>query len=232
MPKPIKKRISKRPTLDTEAEVKEKFSSLKDTIRERKKTAVTYGSVFVIAILTVVGFLLYSYNTRQRATELEHEAYKIYYSASPQGVNKMERVTKALDLFKKAYDTSKTPISLFYIADCYYELGRYDEAIKTLEGFTGRYSSDEHLAPLAYQKMAMAYIVKGDMNGALKTLDALYNLKSDMYKDFSLIESAKLLEKAGKTDEAKKKYDELVKKFPNSPFVEEAKAKLQEKKEG
>jgi predicted negative regulator of RcsB-dependent stress response len=232
MPKPIKKRISKKPTLDTETEVKAKFSSLKDAIRERRKTAVTYGSVFIIVILAVAGFLMYSYNSRQQSTQLEYEAYKIYYSTSPQGTNKTERVTKALDLFKKAYDTSKTPISLFYIANCYYELGRYDEALTALKDFAGRYSSNEKLAPLAYQKMAMVYIVKGDMNGALKTLDALYNQKGNIYKDFSLIESAKLLEKEGKTDEAKKKYDELVKKFPDSPFIDEAKAKLQENKEG
>jgi len=232
MPKPIKKRISKKSTLDTEAEVKEKFSSLKDTIMERKKTAVTYGSVFVIVILAVVGFLMYSYNSRQRATELAYEAYKIYYSTAPQEENKTERVSRALALFKKAYDASKTSTSLFYIADCYYELGRYDEALKTLKDFTGRYSGDQQLAPLAYQKMAMVYIVKGDMNGALKTLDDLYNLKGDIYKDFSLIESAKLLEKEGKTDEAKKKYEDLVKKFPNSPFVEEAKVKMGKGKEG
>jgi predicted negative regulator of RcsB-dependent stress response len=232
MPKPIKKRIAKKPTLDTEAEVKEKFSGLKAIIRERKNTAVTYGTVIIVILLAVAGFFTYSYNARQQATKLEAEAYKIYYSVSPQGTNKTERVTKALDLFRKSYDTSKTPTSLFYIADCYYELGRYDEAMKTLKDFTERYSRDERSAPLAYQKMAMIHIVQGDINGALKTLDDLYHLQGDIYKDFSLLESAKLLEKAGKTDEAKKKYDELVKKFPNSPFIEEAKAKLLEKKEG
>ena len=46
------------------------------------------------------------------------------------------------------------------------------------------------------------------------------------------MESAKLLEKEGKTAEAKKKYDELVKKFPKSPFVEEATVKLGQEKEG
>ena len=232
MPKPIKKRISKKPALDTEEEVKEKFSSIKNTIRDRKKTAVTYGSVFVIVVLAVVGFFLYSYNSRQKATELAYEAYKVYYSTAPQGENKTERVSTALDLFKKAYDANKTPATLFYIADCYYELGRYDEALKTLKDFTARYSSDGQVAPLAYQKMAMVYIVKGDTEEALKTLDALYNLKGNIYKDFSLIESAKLLEKAGKTAEAKTKYEELVKKFPDSPFVEEAKTKLGKGKEG
>jgi outer membrane protein assembly factor BamD (BamD/ComL family) len=80
--------------------------------------------------------------------------------------------------------------------------------------------------------MAMAYIKKGDVNEAKKTLDILYNLKGDIYKDFALIEYAKLLEKEGKLDEAKKKYEELVTKFPNSPFKDDAKAKLPAKKEG
>jgi outer membrane protein assembly factor BamD (BamD/ComL family) len=46
------------------------------------------------------------------------------------------------------------------------------------------------------------------------------------------MESARLLEKEGKIEEAKKKYKELTEKFPNSPFTDEAKAKLSEKKEG
>lgn len=232
MPRPIKKRISKKLTLDTEAEVKEKFASFRDTLRERQRSAIIYGSVIAVMILFVAGFFIYSYNSRQQAKELEYQAYKTYYSTFPQGANQTEKFTRALDLFNKAYDTSKSPTSLFYIANCYYELGRYDEAIKTLKDFTEKYSSDKQMAPLAYQKMAIVSSVKGDVNGALKALDALYNLKSDIYKDFSLIESAKLLEKEGKTDEAKKKYDDLVKKFPNSPFAEEAKAKLQEKREG
>jgi tetratricopeptide (TPR) repeat protein len=119
-----------------------------------------------------------------------------------------------------------------YIAGCYYELGRYDEAITTLKDFTQRYSKEEKFIPLAYEKMAMAYERKGDTKEAMKALEALYNLKGDIYKDFALIESARLLEKEGKTEEAKKKYKELSDKFPNSPFSDAAKAKLSEKKEG
>jgi len=49
------------------------------------------------------------------------------------------------------------------------------------------------------------------------------------------MEYAKLLEKEGKIDEAKKKYQELTTKYPNSPFIDEANTKLSvktEKKEG
>ena len=135
-------------------------------------------------------------------------------------------------MFKKAYDSRKSPSSLFYIAACYSELGNYEEAIKTLKDFTGRYSGNEMYAPLAYQKLASAYIMKGDLQEAQKTLATLYNLKGDILKDFALMESAKILEKEGKPDEAKLKYEELAKKFPNSPFNEEIKTKLGVKKEG
>lgn len=232
MPKAIKKKITKK-TTDTEAEVKEKLTSFKDTLKERQKTVLRYGIGVLVVLIAIGGILVYSHTSQKKAKRFEHEAYKIYYTNTQmQTANKDDQYQKALDLFKKAYDTKKSPISLFYIAACYYQLGKYDDALKTLKDFTRRYSSDERLIPLAYQKMAMAYIRKGDINEAKKTLDSLYNLKGDIYKDFALIEYARILEKEGKLDEARKKYEELVTKFPNSPFKDEAKAKLPEKKEG
>ncbi|MDP3259163.1 MAG: hypothetical protein Q8M34_01060, partial [Thermodesulfovibrionales bacterium] len=58
----------------------------------------------------------------------------------------------------------------------------------------------------------------------------LYNYKTGTYKDLSLIESGKILEAQGKAEEAKKKYEELVKDFPQSAFAEEAKARIERKK--
>lgn len=232
MPKLIKKRLPKK-TTDTETEVKEKLFSIKDTIKQKRDTALKFGAAAVIIFIAIVGLLVYSYSSQKKAKELEHEAYNIYYNNSQaQAVNKEDQYKKALDIFKKAYDTKKSPVSLFYIASCYYETGKYDDALKTLKDFVQRYSSDDKYAPLAYQKTAIIYIKKGDVNEAKKTLDALYNLKTDIYKDFALMEYGKLLEKEGKSDEAKKKYNELVTKFSNSPFKDEAKAKLAEKKAG
>lgn len=231
MPKPIKKRISKK-TTDTEEEVKEKISSLRDTLKERQQTALKYGIGILVVIIAAVGFLVYSYTAHKKAKVFEYEAYRIYYGSTQPSVNREEQYRKALDTFKKAYDTKKSPTSLFYIAACYDELGQYDEALNTLKDFTRKYSNDEKFLPLAYHKMAVIYLKKGDANEAKKTLDTLYSLKGDIYKDFALMEYGKLLEKEGNTDEAKKKYQELVTKFPNSPFKDEADAKLSGKKGG
>ena len=232
MPKSIKKRTSKK-VIGTETDVKEKLASLKDTILERRKTVLRYGAIILVVLLAIPAFLFYDYTSRKKAKALEYDAYKIYQNIyQTQQLPGDERYKKALDIFKKSYETRKTPSVLLYIAGCYYELGNYDEAIRTLKDFTQRYEDEDDLIPLAYEKLAMAYERKGDTKEALKTLESLYNLKGYIYKDLALIESARLLEKEGKTDEAMKKYKELSEKFPNSPFSDEAKAKLGGKKEG
>jgi predicted negative regulator of RcsB-dependent stress response len=233
MPKAIKKRIAKK-TGDTETEVKERLSSLKDTLRHRQKTVLKFGVVIIVVLAVLVGFLVHSYTAQKKARTLEYEAYKIYYSnPQVQGPDKQGQYKTALDMFRKAYDASKSPLSLFYIAACYDDLANYDEALKTLKDFANSYSKDQTYIPLVYQKMAAIYIKKGDTGEAKKTLDTLINLKGAIYKDFALFEYARLLEKEGKKDEANKKYHELVAGFPNSPFAGEAKARLEaEKKAG
>lgn len=232
MPKAIKKKIPKK-SADAEAEVKDRLSTLKETIKQRQKSVLRYGALILAVIIAVSGFLFYDHYSRKKAAILAYEAYKSYYNLyQKQPVTRVDQYTKALDLFKRSYDMRKSPTALLYIADCYYELGRYDEALKTLKDFTQRYSDEDRLIPLAYEKMSMVYVKKGDTKEAMKLLETLLNLKGDIYKDFALIEYAKLLEKEGRTEEAKKKYKELTEKFPNSPFKAEAEAKLSEKKEG
>jgi tetratricopeptide (TPR) repeat protein len=233
MPKPIKKRMPKK-TGDTETKVKQRLTSLKDALRHRQKTVLKLTAAILVVLAILAGFLVHSYSTHKRARTLEYEAYRIYYSnPREQSSDRRGQYKAALDMFKKAYDTSKSPLSLFYIAACYDDLGNYDEALKTLNDFVRRYSDDEAYIPLVYQKMAAIYIKKGDTGEAKKTLDTLINLKSDIYKDFALLEYARILEKEGKTDEADKKYKDLITRFPNSPFAGEAKAKIAaEKKAG
>lgn len=232
MPKAIKKRVTKK-TDTPEEGVQETLSNLKDTLRERQRTVLKIGIGILVIIIAIVSFLVYSYTSESSAKKLEYEAYKIYYSRGTlQPENREEQYRKSLDAFKKAYDTKKSPFSLYYIAACSYELGKYDETLQTLKDFSRRYSREENYLPLVYQKMVTIYIGKGDDTEAKKTLDALYNLKTDIYKDFALMEYGRLLEKEGKPDEARKKYEELTTRFPNSPFKDEAQIKVSGKKEG
>ncbi len=232
MPKAIKKKVPKK-TETPEQEVQEKLSDLKGTLSKRRRTVLAVGAAILVVVLALAGFLFYSYNRGLEATRLEVQGYNVYHSRASQAQeDKASRYRNALGIFSKAYATKKSPFSLYYIAACHFELGEYDEAMKTLKEFARRYSGDEEFLPLAYRKMAAIAMKKGDPGEAKKALEAMSRLKTDVFKDFALIEYGRLLEKEGNAEEARKKYEELVAKFPSSPYRDEAELKLSAKKAG
>ncbi|MBU4319562.1 MAG: tetratricopeptide repeat protein [Nitrospinae bacterium] len=229
MPKPIKKKIVKKTTFGSDASGT--LSRLKKSVDERKRFFITAVAAVVLSVIAIGGFFLYSNTQKNKAQKLEYEAYKIYYGLyQKQPVASEERYKKAAEIFRKAYDVRKSPVSLYYIANCNYELGKYEESLNALKDLNRKFPDDEKFVPLSYYKMAMISLKKGSAEEALKSFAVLYNYKTGTYKDLALIESGKILEAQGKAEEAKKKYEELVKDFPQSPFAEEAKARIERKK--
>ncbi len=229
MPKAIKKKIVKKTT--AELEMKGVVSKIKEYTEKKKNVAIIAAAAILIFIAAVSGLFIYSRNNERKAERLEYEAYKMYYGHYlKQPISAEEQYNKALDLFKKAYDARKSPVSLFYIANCYYETGRYDETLTALNELNKRFPDDERFVPLAYYKMATVSLKKGSSEDALKFLDILYKYKTDSFKDLSLIQSGRILEALGRKEEARKKYEELTKNFPQSPFLDEAQARIGTKK--
>jgi predicted negative regulator of RcsB-dependent stress response len=232
MPRPIKKRVKKK-EVRTETEVKGKLSDLKSQLREKQKAVMAYSIAAGAILVVLAGILYHRYSFGEKSRLAENAAYNYYYGEHlNEPMARQEQVQKALDLFKKAYNFRESPRLLLYIANSYYELGKYDEALASLNDFIRKDSSNHDLLPLAYKMMADTQLQKGDKQGALKTLSTLYTSPGKIYKDFALMESAHILESEGKTGEASAKYRELAEKFKDSPFYEAAKAKLEVKKEG
>ena len=228
MPKVIKKKIAK--PAKTEEGVQNVIHDAREYMQEKKRVLFPAVIAVIIVCLGAAGFSLYRSNMQKEASALEHEGYKLYYELyQKQPLAKDELYQKALDKFTKAYDKRRSPLSLFYIASCYYDLGKYDDAMRSLKELNERFPDDETFAPLSFYKMAVIDLKKGDKEAALKQLDALYNYRAGSFKDLALVESARILEAMGKKDESVKKYEELTKNFPDSPFAPLAKAKLQEK---
>jgi len=231
MPRAIKKKASKK-NIQTETEIRDALGNIKDTLKKRQKTVLIYSLIGLSAVLVFAVILFYQYTEGQKSRQLETSAYNTYYNLGQQkNMSKEEQYQKALDLFKQAYSKRKSPRVLLFIASSYVELGKYDDALKTLTDFTKKYSNARSLLPLAYKEMAAVQLLKGDKEAALKTLDTLYK-SGTILQDYALVEAGRILEKDGKKEEAAAKYKELTEKFPGSPFLEEAKTKLGEKKEG
>ncbi len=224
MPKVIKKRAEKK--AHKEENISETVVDIRKKIKERQRTLVFSLIAFGAVLLLAGAFFIYNKTTTSKARELEYEGYKAFYgTGQAQTISPQERYKSALEKFKGSYAAKKNPVVLLYIANSYYELGNYDEAVKTLQDLTKRYS-DPKVVSLAYYKMAMAYESKNDMPSALDALNKLAGIKDSPLQDMALMESAHVLEVMGKAEEAKDKYKELVSKFPKSALADKAKARL------
>ncbi len=229
MPKAIKKKAGKKEGI-SEVEIQDALAGLKDTVRKKQKTALIYGLIGLSAVLVFAVIIFSRHTADLESRELENKAYNIYHNLyQKKDISKNEQYQQALELFQQAYSKQKSPRALLYIANSYFELEKYDEALKTLNDFTKKHANAKKLFPIAYQKIAAIQLIKNDKEAALKTLDSLYK-SGTIYQDYALIESGRILEKEGKKAEATAKFTELAEKFPGSPFAEEARAKLAEKK--
>ena len=230
MPRAIKRKAKK--DAGSEVEIQDVLEDIKGKLQKKQKTLLIYGLIGLSAVLVLAVILFSQYSADKKSRQLENSAYNTYYNLSPtKSMPKQEQYQQALDLFQQAYSKQKSPRVLLYIASSYFELEKYDDALKTLDTFTKKHANAKDLLPVAYQKMAAIQLIKGDREAALKTLDTLYK-SGAIFQDYALIEAGRILEKEGKTAEATAKYRELTEKFPGSPFIEEAKTKLGEKKEG
>ena len=230
MPRAIKRKAKK--DAGSEVEIQDVLEDIKGKLQKKQKTLLIYGLIGLSAVLVLAVILFSQYSADKKSRQLENSAYNTYYNLSPtKSMSKQEQYQQALDLFQQAYSKQKSPRVLLYIASSYFELEKYDDALKTLDTFTKKHANAKDLLPIAYQKMAAIQLIKGDKEAALKTLDTLYK-SGAIFQDYALIEAGRILEKEGKTAEATAKYRELTEKFPGSPFIEEAKTKLGEKKEG
>jgi predicted negative regulator of RcsB-dependent stress response len=228
MPKAIKKKPKKK--THTEPDVQERLLDMKTIFEQKQKKIGLYGVALLVIILVAGGIYIYKYRSDEKAKQLEYKGYEVFYSEySKQPLPGQERYQKALDLFQQAYKKKKTPRVLLYIANSYYQLGKDDQALKTLNDFTREYSDNRDLLPLAYKEMADIQLRNGKKEEALKTLDRLYNTPGGIFRDYALMESGRILESEGKKKEAMAKYKEITDEFKSSPFYEEARAKLGEK---
>lgn len=226
MPKAIKKRVTKKVGLKEE-EVKSTAVYSLNLLKEKKKVFIYILLALVISVILTIAFIFYSSSVKKKAYAFEREAHSYYYNINLKNpLTDEERWKKSLELFQKAIEVKSTPLKQFYIGNCYFNLGDYNNAIKAYLKFIGKYKNEQEILPLVYQKLAAAYIERGKSDEAIKTLDTLARFRNGIFKDTALILEARHYEATGRPEDAMKKYKELVKDFPSSLWAAEAKAKI------
>ncbi|MBF0343847.1 MAG: tetratricopeptide repeat protein [Nitrospirae bacterium] len=232
MPKQIKKKVVKQDEPENELRgVVEKIRGYYSTHKREALIAEVVIVSIVILTITAWGYVTFSKKT---SASLQYSGYTSYHNLNtkddPKAPSQKEQhYKKALDEFQKAYDKSKSPITLFYIASAYYEIGKKDEAEKALIELNKTYAGNEDIIPLSLYKLFELYKNDGKIDKANETLQQLQALRTPIYKDVVLYQMSEILKKQGKEDESKKKLDELEKNYPNSPYVKPKPAQAENK---
>ncbi|MDA8388454.1 MAG: tetratricopeptide repeat protein [Nitrospiraceae bacterium] len=220
MPRSIKKPVKKQSAKRTGAEDIPVYSDLREGIARRKKTFVSVA-VTVAAVLAVAAGLYFHHESAvARANYYNARGYAVFYGLSPETpAAGAQRYAQALSWFEKAYGARASAYSLYYIGASRYELGQYDQAVKALSRVRSLYPDDAQFVPLSLYKTAMIELQLGKKGEALKYLRMMENSRFDALKDMAYYEDARLLESMGKKDAASRKFEELIGKFPQSPYA-------------
>ncbi len=213
-------------------------------IKENYNKIIISGIIFFVVL---IGVLSVRYRNRSNLIKSKNFlalAKRTYYGKvrSPSDdpniplgpdefVSYEDKYKKAMDYFeqlKAIYPDSKvSEESDFFIANCLYFLGNYDQAIEGFNNYLDKYPNG--IYPLQ-AKIALGDVqeAKGDFENAIKT----YREILDYNQDFILLDAIynKLglcYEKINSFEKAKDAYQQIVINFPDSPFLEEAEEKIE-----
>lgn len=225
MPKAIKKKKAKKKKPET-VEIKNTAMEALEIIKEKKRLSIYIAAALGIVIILIAGFVFYSSSLKKKAYSFELEAYNYYYNSNLKvSLPDKERMNKSLELFQESFKIKPSPVTQFYIGNCYYNIGEYDNAVKTYLDFIDRYKNKHEILPLVYQKLSSAYLKTGKADEAVKILNTLAKFRNGIFRDTALALEARYYETDGNHEEAIKKYEELAKDFPRSPWAVEAMSK-------
>ena len=190
-------------------------------LRNNRKLVSGTVTGLVIAAIVVVAYMnnRRSDNTKA-ATELSQVldafsggAYQVAINGDP------THNVAGLKAIVQNYGSSETgEQAKIYLADCYYYLGDYDNAMKYFQDYDG---SDKFLQASAYAGMAEVYEVRGNHADAAKYYEraASSDSKNFLAPEY-LVGAARNYIKTGKKDRAITLLTRVEKDYPNSQYAD------------
>ena len=217
--------------------VKQQGQPVEETLNKHEAFFMKYRKAILIAVAALIilfaGVILYkNYVSGPR------EAKASTVLAKGQEYFDAEQFDKALNgdgagypgFVKVASDYSSTDagnLANLYAGLCYANLGKWAEAVKYLEQYSG--SNDQMISPAAQGALGNAYAHINQLDkavSALKKAADMADSKSSLKANNSLsptflIQAAEILESQNKKAEALKIYQDIKKKYVNSAVSQE-----------
>ena len=172
-----------------------------------------------------------SHQQQEEAWALQGQAQQIYLDRPFDDVEKgKSNVQQASGMFQDILEqypaTPSATVSSFLLGNSLMEAENYQGAIEVYTSLIQDHGQELLLVSLVQQRLGIAQLLNGNREAAVNAFDAVLGNPHALNKDQVIFELAKLAESEEKTDNAVKRYKELIQEFPLSPFTTEASLRL------
>lgn len=196
-------------------------------LQEQRRAVLVGLGVLLVAAAVVAGVMWYDYQATLKARELDQEATLHYLNRPADDPKKShEQLSQAINLYKQVVDqyprSPVAPLALFHLGNAQVLANEVDAGIESYKRFMLLHGSNISLLGLVQQRLAYAYLAKGDRDQAVKAFTGILEMPGALNKDHVLFELAKLEESQSRPEGALAHYQDLMKNYPNSPFTSEA----------
>ena len=205
------------------------FSKIAEYIGKNKKQVLSAGSVILIVILAVTGFLYYSAKMERKAAAILSQGTDKYEKAmqtkTPQEAYK--EVTPDFNSFLENYSGKKSGHNarLIYANICY-NGGDYDKAITLLEQGLEDFETQPFISSLILNSLGFAYEAKKDLPKAIEYFEKAVSNPEAAMKDEAFFHIGAIyseMEKPAKSEEAFKK---IISDNTDSIFIDVVREKV------
>ncbi|HZN55475.1 MAG TPA: tetratricopeptide repeat protein [Candidatus Polarisedimenticolaceae bacterium] len=195
-----------------------------------KRVAIAVG-IAIALVLVVVAWN----SSRERASEeanrlLAQGLAAFAPDANAGGQTPPPRYAEALPLFEQAADKGGTTavgdVARYFRAQALIAVGRASDAVPVLEALAS--GGNERIAATAKVSLAAALEASGNAERAASVLQELAAAPppGTYPPDAALMLLSELRERQGRSDDARKACEDLLARFPQSPFAAEARQRL------
>lgn len=210
-----KKKISKKEI--KQDKLVETYFKTKTFFEENQRTILIALGSLVVVILLVIYLVNRSRERNIESTTLLGNVINLYdqgqFQQAIDGVP--AKKIKGLKFIADEYgNTESGEAAKIFLANSYYQLGKYDEALKYYEDYDG---DNKLFQATAYAGAAACYEIKGNKEKAAELyLKAAKVSESEVTTPEYLLYAARLNAELGKKDVAKKLLDQIKKEYSTS----------------
>ena len=187
------------------------------------------GVALAVIIVAYIAVHFYMRSINKKGQNAYNAAYytltqKTGPDLDPQTLKKSEELFQKL---RDEYGMSKAArLALPQIAFMKFVEKKYDEAIALYREFLDEVSGNTEYESLTRLALAACYEAKGDLNAAMETLNFLLKQQDNPFRESAMLSLARLYRLDNKDKKSKEVLKEFVEKYPTSPFLPMARARL------